>query len=84
MASGESDCVYPILQRIRPQFASLPYNAVFTSGERAMVDATRCASRYVGAEVTVICTNFVAPSPSRTTSCARRWEKEVRTSCIAA
>ena len=49
-------------------FASSPNSAVLTSAEVEMRDATACASLYVGAPSTVTVTNFVAPSPSRTTS----------------
>lgn len=68
---------------MRPQLASLPKRAVFTRGERAMVDAMRLASGKEGLLITRTRTNFVAPSPSRTTSCDSCCVKDVRVSMRA-
>ncbi len=54
----------PVAANIRPQLASSPYNAVFTSAEVEMRDAMLCASRYVGAP----CTTWLANSPFRVES----------------
>ena len=62
---------FPTAITTRPQFASSPAIAVFTSGELAIDMAWRRASLREVAPVTVTSTNFVAPSPSRTTCCAR-------------
>ena len=55
----------PAAQSIRPQFGSDPAIAVFTSGELAMLRAIRAAPSSSAVPVTVIVTNFLAPSPSR-------------------
>ena len=57
--------------------ASSPYNAVFTNALVLILLAIAWASLYVGAPFTVTVTNLVAPSPSRTTSCARSAAKAV-------
>ncbi len=61
----------PTAITIRPQFGSSPAIAVLTSGEFAIDSATRRASASSAAPVTATVTNLVAPSPSRTTCCAR-------------
>ncbi len=55
----------------RPQLASSPAIAVFTSGELAIDIAIRRADSSDTAPVTSTSTNLVAPSPSRTTCNAR-------------
>jgi hypothetical protein len=50
---------------MRPQFGSLPWIAVFTSGEHAIESPTRCACRSLAAPVMRNSTSRVAPSPSR-------------------
>ena len=52
---------------MRPQFASSPAMAVFTSGELATAMATRRAEASSTAPATSMRMSFWAPSPSRTT-----------------
>ena len=54
----------------RPQLASSPATAVFTSGELAIDMAMRCAEASLSAPVTRTVTNLRAPSPSLATSWA--------------
>ena len=61
----------PTAMTIRPQLASSPATAVFTSGELAIAIAIRCADLPVTAPVTSMRISFCAPSPSRTTCSAR-------------
>ena len=56
---------------MRPQLASSPATAVFTSGEFATDMAMRCADLAETAPVTSTRISFCAPSPSRTTWSAR-------------
>ncbi|MCY1305164.1 hypothetical protein D9M70_549540 [compost metagenome] len=55
----------------RPQLASSPATAVFTSGELAIESAMRLAAASFSAPSTVTSTILRAPSPSRTTWSAR-------------
>ncbi len=57
-------------QKIRPQFASLPKNAVFTRLEETTLRARVRAVSLSLAPATVISMNFCAPSPSLTISFA--------------
>src|SRR6185436_10489919 len=61
----------PAAATMRPQLGSAPCTAVFTSGELAMVLATRMASAAVRASLTAIVISLVAPSPPRTMPMAR-------------
>ena len=61
----------PTAMTMRPQLASSPAKAVLTSGLSAMVRAILRAEAADSAPVTVILTNLVAPSPSRTSCWAR-------------
>ena len=54
----------PMAAAMRPQFASRPQTAVFTSGEFATARAARSASVSLAAPVTCTVTRRVAPSPS--------------------
>ena len=54
----------PAAAATRPQLASWPKIAVFTSGELAIARATVSASASLAAPVTVTVTSFVEPSPS--------------------
>ena len=56
----------PTAMTMRPQLASSPAKAVFTSGLSAIVLAILRAEASLLAPSTVILTNFEAPSPSRT------------------
>jgi His/Glu/Gln/Arg/opine family amino acid ABC transporter permease subunit len=60
----------PTAMTTRPQLASSPAIAVFTSGELAMLSAIRWALASLDAPSTRTVMNFDAPSPSRTTRCA--------------
>ena len=51
---------------MRPQFASWPWSAVFTSGEVATRSAIARASASLAAPCTAISATTVAPSPSAT------------------
>ena len=61
----------PTAMTMRPQLASSPAIAVLTSGELAIDRPIRRAAPSSAAPPTRTATNFVAPSPSRTTCCAR-------------
>ena len=54
----------PAAAATRPQLASWPKTAVFTSGELAIERATRSASFSLAAPMTFTVTSLVAPSPS--------------------
>src|SRR5271155_564878 len=80
-----------VAHKILPQFASMPKSAVFTSAERAIVEAICLASEKLIASytqskllnkitLTRIVTNFVAPSPSQTTNFASSSANSVTTS----
>ena len=67
----------PMAMTTRPQLASSPAIAVFTSGELAIDMAIRCAALSFSAPVMAISMNFSAPSPSFATWCARSMHKAV-------
>src|SRR3990172_6765693 len=63
----------PTAARIRPQLGSMPWAAVFTSGEVVIASPARRASSSLAAPMTVTAITLVAPSPSRTIWWARCW-----------
>ncbi|BAP72920.1 hypothetical protein KMAR_60181 [Kluyveromyces marxianus] len=76
-----SNLAYPIAHRILPQLASCPYKAVLTNIEFEIDSAMIFASAKCNAFLTFTVTNFVAPSPSRTTNWANCCANSVTCCC---
>ena len=71
MSRSAASPALPTAITMRPQLASSPAIAVFTSGELAIESAMRLAASSVSAPVTSMRISFCAPSPSFTTCSAR-------------
>ena len=66
LSRSTGSSVLPTAMTTRPQLASSPARAVFTSGLSAIDLASFRAEAGLAAPSTVTLTNLVAPSPSRT------------------
>ena len=74
--------VVPIAERIRPQFGSLPKNAVLTRLLRAIARPTSTASSSLAAPVTSIAMSLVEPSASAR-SCSARLSQTAVTAAVS-